>query len=282
NSAASDSRFRSRDELKYSIRSVLMYASWVRNIYIVTDSQVPDWLVECKKVIIIDHKDIFPDHNVLPVFNSHAIESNLHKIDGLSDCFLYFNDDVFLGKKVEKSDFFTPFGKASKFFLSDATFIPFSLSCDSLPVDVAARNNMSFLNEKFNFKSQRKFKHTPISLKVSTLSRLERDYSQIFDLNRKQRVRSKFDYSIVSSLYHYYSFSNGTAFPSNTTYSYINLGDYDYKVRLTYMPYKTIKNRAKMFCVNDVDSDHLPQLEINQVFRNTMESLYPFKSPVEK
>jgi hypothetical protein len=35
----------------------------------------------------------------LPTFSSPAIEANLHRIAGLSEHFLYFNDDVFLGKK---------------------------------------------------------------------------------------------------------------------------------------------------------------------------------------
>ena len=75
-SALAESRFTSRDELKFSLRSLEYYASWANHIYIVTDDQVPDWLnTDHPKVSVVDHREIFADPTVLPVFNSHAIES---------------------------------------------------------------------------------------------------------------------------------------------------------------------------------------------------------------
>src|SRR5699024_354487 len=59
-SALAESRFTSRDELKYSLRSLEYYASWANHIYIVTDDQVPDWLnTDHPKVTVVDHLDIF-------------------------------------------------------------------------------------------------------------------------------------------------------------------------------------------------------------------------------
>ncbi len=83
-SAISDNRFISRDELKYSLRSVQKYFLGYRKIFIVTDGQKPDWLVESDELKIVNHTDIFPDKTVLPVFNSHAIEACLLRIEGLS------------------------------------------------------------------------------------------------------------------------------------------------------------------------------------------------------
>src|SRR5699024_8077629 len=88
--AANDARYASRDELKYSLRSLEMYANWIRHIYIVTDQQIPPWLdLSHPKITIVDHKEIFADTSVLPVFNSRAIESQLHNIPGLSEHYLY-------------------------------------------------------------------------------------------------------------------------------------------------------------------------------------------------
>jgi hypothetical protein len=72
-----------------------MHAPWVRTIYIVTASQVPIWLnTSHSRVRIVDHKDLFPEPATqLPTFNSLAIESVLHRIPGLSEYFLYFNND---------------------------------------------------------------------------------------------------------------------------------------------------------------------------------------------
>ncbi|MDE3724342.1 stealth family protein, partial [Nocardiopsis sp. N85] len=98
--AAGASRFTSRDELRYSLRSVEMYAPWVRHVYLVTDAQVPAWLeTSAAGITVVDHRDILPE-TALPTFNSHAIGARLHHIEGLSEHYLYFNDDVFLARPV--------------------------------------------------------------------------------------------------------------------------------------------------------------------------------------
>ncbi len=99
-------RYENHDELKYSIRSVEKYLPWVRNIYIVTDNQRPEWLDENNsRIKIIDHKDILPS-SALPCFNSVVIEYYIYKIQGLSEHFLYANDDMFVNKALEPSFFF--------------------------------------------------------------------------------------------------------------------------------------------------------------------------------
>ncbi|DBA01105.1 TPA: hypothetical protein N0F65_001733 [Lagenidium giganteum] len=109
--ANADNRFRDNEELRYSLRSLEKYAPWIRHVYVVTDGQIPSWLdIECPKVSIIKHRDIFENSSHLPVFSSPAIEWNLDNIPGLSDNFLYFNDDVFLGSKVHPEDFISQKG----------------------------------------------------------------------------------------------------------------------------------------------------------------------------
>lgn len=108
--AAGVSRYRDRDELKYSLRSTEKYLPWVRTIFIVTDHQVPKWLnTKHPKVRIIDHTDIFPA-DALPVFNSSAIETRIPFIPGLSEHFIYTNDDVFVNKPLTWDFFFSEDG----------------------------------------------------------------------------------------------------------------------------------------------------------------------------
>lgn len=90
-------RFSNHNELYYSIKSVKKFLPWVRNIYIVTDEQIPLWLHEFSDIFLINHSDII-DKKYLPTFNSHVIESFLYKIPNLSENFIYFNDDVFVAK----------------------------------------------------------------------------------------------------------------------------------------------------------------------------------------
>lgn len=112
--AIDDARFENHNELYYSIYSVRKNLDWVRNIYLVTDGQSPDWLHEFKDIFVIHHNQII-DNQYLPTFNSHVIEAHLHKIPNLSENFLYFNDDVFVAKPLPMSHFFQANGLASLF-----------------------------------------------------------------------------------------------------------------------------------------------------------------------
>nr|XP_012153616.1 PREDICTED: N-acetylglucosamine-1-phosphotransferase subunits alpha/beta isoform X2 [Megachile rotundata] len=88
-----------------------MYAPWVRHVYIVTNGQIPSWLdMDNPRLTLITHEDIFLNKSDLPTFSSPAIESHIHRIPGISDKFLYFNDDVMLGAEVWPEDFVTQVG----------------------------------------------------------------------------------------------------------------------------------------------------------------------------
>ena len=99
-------RYRDMGLLKYWFRGIEKFAPWVNQIYFVTWGHVPEWLnLKHPKLKIVKHEDFIP-HQYLPVFNSSAIEINLHRIRGLSDHFVYFNDDVFLIKPISEDYYF--------------------------------------------------------------------------------------------------------------------------------------------------------------------------------
>lgn len=105
-SAASDNRYRDWGLLPYWFRGVERFAPWVHKIYFVTCGQRPDWLnVHHPKLVLVDHKDYIPGE-YLPTFNSNTIEMHLHRISGLEEQFVYFNDDFFLTAPVTPDDFF--------------------------------------------------------------------------------------------------------------------------------------------------------------------------------
>lgn len=99
-------RFRDWDNLKYWFRGVEKYAPWVHKIFFVTCGHYPKWLnLNHPKLQFVKHEDYIPKE-YLPTFSSHTIELNLHRIKGLSENFVYFNDDLFLTKKVKPEFFF--------------------------------------------------------------------------------------------------------------------------------------------------------------------------------
>lgn len=110
-------RFRDNREIVQSIASVRRFAPFVRRIYIVAaDGQVPDWCnaTDYPEVEVVPHSLVFGERHqdMLPTFNSHAIEAMLPFIPGLSERFVYFNDDMFLGAPVTPGDFFDDDGTA--------------------------------------------------------------------------------------------------------------------------------------------------------------------------
>ncbi|KAM6436565.1 N-acetylglucosamine-1-phosphotransferase subunits alpha/beta isoform 2-T2 [Liasis olivaceus] len=114
----SPSRFEDNEELRYSLRSIERHAPWVRHIFIVTNGQIPSWLnLDNPRVTIVTHQDIFQNLSHLPTFSSPAIESHIHRIRGLSQKFIYLNDDVMFGKDVWPDDFYSH-SKGQKVYLT--------------------------------------------------------------------------------------------------------------------------------------------------------------------
>uniref|UniRef100_A0A669C0G9 N-acetylglucosamine-1-phosphotransferase subunits alpha/beta n=1 Tax=Oreochromis niloticus TaxID=8128 RepID=A0A669C0G9_ORENI len=114
----SASRFEDNEELRYSLRSIERHAPWVRHIFIVTNGQIPSWLnLDNPRVSVITHQDIFLNNSHLPTFSSPAIETHIHRIPGLSQKFIYLNDDVMFGKDVWPDDFYSH-SKGQKVYLT--------------------------------------------------------------------------------------------------------------------------------------------------------------------
>ena len=117
-----DFRYRDWGLLRYWFRAVEANAPWVRKVHLVTCGQTPDWLdVTCPKLNLVNHTDYMPKE-YLPTFSSNSIELGMHRIEGLSERFVYFNDDTYVGSKAQPEDFFR----------------------NGLPVDLAALNVFCF------------------------------------------------------------------------------------------------------------------------------------------
>ncbi|MGF2879865.1 stealth family protein [Acinetobacter johnsonii] len=112
--AVSATRFASNNEIYYNIASILKYVPFCRHIYVVADSQRPEFIDEfaaqglcaVDKIRVVDHQEIFrgfEEH--LPTFNTRSIESMLWNIEGLSDYFIYLNDDFFFNAPAQVEDF---------------------------------------------------------------------------------------------------------------------------------------------------------------------------------
>ena len=109
-------RFASSDEIRYCVISILTFAPFIRNIFIVTDEQDPDLYDDIRArfpdkadcLRIVDHKEIFRGYEqYLPTFNSSSIQALIWRIEGLSENFIYFNDDIILIRETKAEEWFT-------------------------------------------------------------------------------------------------------------------------------------------------------------------------------
>ena len=115
NPGAHSTRFASVNEIRYCLLSIMKFAPFVRNIFIVTDQQDPNLYDDIKthfpdkagSVRIVDHTEIFRDFtDYLPTFNSRSIENMVWRINGLADNFVCFNDDTFLVREIRPEEWF--------------------------------------------------------------------------------------------------------------------------------------------------------------------------------
>lgn len=99
-------RFRDWGTLKYLLRGIEVNMPFIRNVYLVVShlSQVPDW-ADTSNLRIVLHSDIVPEE-YLPTFNCNPLEMHLHRIEGLDEEYLYFNDDMYPLRKCTPEDFF--------------------------------------------------------------------------------------------------------------------------------------------------------------------------------
>jgi hypothetical protein len=276
--SANDSRFSSRDELRYSLRSLHCFAPWIRRVFIVTDDQVPPWLdVEHERITLVSHREVFGDTGVLPTFNSQAIESRLHRLDGLSEHFLYLNDDVFFGRPVTPDLFFTP-GGLSKFFPSTALVDSAPRSAADTPVNSAGKNNRALIKEAFGRVLTRKMMHTPHPSRRSVIAEIEERFAEHVEATASHQFRHPDDISLLSSLQQYYAYLTGRAVSSSIRYMYADLANPATPFRLA----RLLRGRGlDVFCLNDTDSDDAVAMEQAALLADFLPAYLPLVSPFE-
>jgi hypothetical protein len=276
--AANNSRFQSRDELRYSLRSLHCFAPWVRRVFIVTDDQVPAWLDTAHPgVTVVDHREVFGDTGRLPTFNSQAIESRLHRIPGLSEHFLYLNDDVFFGHPVTPDLFFTP-GGLTRFFPSNAVVDSAPNDPADAPVNSAGKNNRALIKEAFGRVLTRKMMHTPHPSRRSVIAEIEERFAEHVEATASHQFRHPEDIALLSSLQQYYAYLTGRATAGPITYMYTDLADPATPFRLA----ELLRHRhLDVFCLNDTDSDSATAQVQAELLGEFLPAYFPFRSPFE-
>lgn len=221
--AASSSRFNHVDELRYSLRSISEFAPWINHIWLVTAGQVPKWLdVGNDRITVISHQDIWAGEDGLPSFNSQAIEANLDRIPGLTEHFLYFNDDMLIGRAVQPETFFTPDGRPKVFISSSAIAGGDPVASDLAP-DAAGKNNRRLVAEATGQVRSAKYQHAPYALRRSIIAQLEQRFAPELAATRRSQFRSTSDVTAAGGLHHSYALATGQAVAGDIRHRYVDL-----------------------------------------------------------
>lgn len=274
-----EARIRQIDELKYALRSVNMFAPWVRRIFIATDSPAPAWLAEHPKITIVRAEDHFSDPAALPTYSSHAVESQLHNIGELSEHFLYSNDDMFFGRPLKASMFFSPGGVTR--FIEAKTRIGLGANDNTRSgFENAARVNRKLILERFGQVITRHLEHTAVPLRKSVLIEMEREFPEDFARTQVSQFRSSTDISVTNSFYHYYALMTGRAVPQEKAKMlYVNTTTRD---GLNLLPVLRKKRSYDFFCLNDSSFPEVTTAERTERAVGFLERYFPIPAPWEK
>jgi hypothetical protein len=212
-------RFSEVGELYYCIALILKNAQFINRIFIVTDNQYPPYIDKIReqfgdaafdKLKVVDHSEIFQGfESHLPVFNSVSIETLLHRIPGLSNRYIYFNDDVFIARKVLETDFFQgerPILRGC--FRSAGTATHYQRQRER-----RKRGKLSLIQKNFSYKETQYLSfvmlgihdryfwhdHTPHPFSRHTIEELEREYFSEFLKNISHRERHNTQWDIMAA-----------------------------------------------------------------------------------
>ncbi|MDB9732768.1 stealth family protein [Polaribacter sp.] len=264
-------RYDQVDEIEFSVKSILKYAKFVRNIFIVTDNQTPSFLKDIEKakqkypnVFIIDHSLIFRDYkHYLPTFNCLPIESLLYKIPGLAEHFLYLNDDLFLLREAKVSDFFINYSPVIRGFWTSLYEDIWYKKVQNLLYRYTGkeikRNVYGFKKGQQNiakilgFDKYVKLDHTIAPLRKSTYHNYYLEHPEILDLNLKHRFRHPEQYTNQSLANHLEIKNNTFVLKNNYQLVYFQ----NYKKPLFWVKFKLnqmAQDENKLFlCMQSLD-----------------------------
>lgn len=295
-------RFRDWENLQYWFRGVEKFAPWVNRIFFVTYGHVPSWLnTDHPKLQIVRHEDFIPSE-FLPTFNSNVIEFYFHKIKGLSEHFVYFNDDMFLINHVQPERFFRDGLPCDFPGLSDSVHVsPTMFDCS---VFLATALINKFFNKqeaiRSHFSKWHPLKHVRLVWNNLQYRRsrvfpgfmmnhlpqgyLKRIYEDVWtscraDLERTSAHRFRSWGDVAHWLIRYWQLASG----SFTPYSYYRDGIY-YSIDEPFIDniVRCIKHQEKtMVCLND-NIDKIDYDAMKRKIQEAFEQILPEKSLFER
>jgi glycosyltransferase involved in cell wall biosynthesis len=277
-SSSGRARFESRDELRYSMRSLHLFAPWVRTIHVVTAGQVPPWLdVDHPQIRLVDHREILPAE-ALPTFNSHAIETALHLVPDVAEHFVYFNDDVLLGRPVPPELFFDSAGRSSVFTSPHLVGLGGPDHAADPAYVTAALHNRRLLADAFGVGLTHHLAHTPHPQRVSVLAEVSVRFADAVAATARAPFRSATDVSMLSSLAPTYGLLTGSAVEADIESAFVDLSNTMAGTQLQQLA----RRRQDVICIGDHHDYALEMGRVDRLLAAFLAAYYPIAAPWER
>lgn len=270
NKKKESTRFNSIGEIDIAIKSIIKNAPFFKNIYLVTDNQIPESFEKLKELSelseinleIIDHKVIFEGlEEFLPCFNSTSIISLLHRIPNLSEHYVLFNDDSFVMKQTDVEDFFInglPVlrGKWEKYYedlkIKALYYRFFSSEKEKQRHEKGTLRKSMQLGAKLANDGKKRFLkrfHNPISMRKSTLIDFFSDKNELLKNNIKYKFRDNNNQFITETLANHLEIKNNTYyFERKTNLTYFRSYKNYFIVKLKLFWFDINKNKKFITC----------------------------------
>ena len=276
--ANTDGRFRDNGELIFNLRCLEKFFPGHGHVYIVTDEHRPEWLVQNKRITIVDHKNIISKKKS-PIFASANIETYIHRIPNLSENFFYLNDDIFFGMPVNKNWWFD---KELKYFYVNESHDKYNELHSTLlsPIN-SSTQSMLWMKEKYkNYKHQNiALAHAPRPYKKSLLFKIEEQAIALYNKIREKNFRTWKTPGIIGDFVPRWLEYNKYAEIIHSEFLYIESGSDKIVKDLDLLKQKF--GKIPFFCINDTCDDADPSDFRLQAVREGMEKLLANKSSFE-
>ncbi|MES2295505.1 MAG: Stealth CR1 domain-containing protein [Pseudomonadota bacterium] len=244
-----EGRYRDNGELRFNLRALQHFFPGHGHIYLVTDDQVPAWLLQHEGLSVISHRQLMPAA-ALPVFDSAHIESYLHHIPGLAERFIYLNDDVFFGCEVDPELWF---GAAGVAVFADGDVAPpyrAAQAHESAPVNACVLSRLWLSGQDSRYRHDaRVLAHSPRPMLKSRLQALEALAPDLFAQARATTFRSWQAPSIVADLLPRWMIHTGHARLHDGVSHHIHTGALD--AAHQFHALADAFGQIPFFCIND-------------------------------
>lgn len=306
--------YKDLETLKYVFRSIELNCPWYNKIYLITCGHLPKWLnLQHPNVILVTHDELYFDNKDLPTFNSQSIEMNLPNLKGVSEHFIYLNDDFIIMNKTTEDRFFVNskpvdflshgWLKRGKLFQTLNGHKPWNSALNnclrlindkfspvSLSFDTAFHQSYSLKTKLSNFLSINLYKkilwlehwHHPQPYLLSEMKKVHREFSKEMSVCSKNKFRS--DNDLLQYIYRYWNLASDNFTPYKHNDGYV-LKINDYESLRSGLSHIKKHNNLNFVCFNDQMTDQASEKEFDSIKSTLLAYLkyeLPKKSTFEK